>query len=179
VRHFSQDMRFVDQFKRGIKGVVSAVFQNEDRLGACSSESSVLMWRVRTGHAQDGLFPFLSEDRSSRWQRQRPHRLGVICGVHDKREAGSSPDRRTHLDFMPQEFRRTVHDKQSESESIRTRRFEAVKGLKDIFQLLRCHADPARDREPRCGCANRGDGIPEEPARPLQGISRRCARGCS
>jgi hypothetical protein len=26
--------------------------------------------------------------------------------------------------------------------SIRTRRFEAVEGLKDIFQLLRCHADP-------------------------------------
>jgi len=43
---------------------------------------------------------------------------------------------------MLQEFRSTVHNKQSESESIRTRRFEAVKGLKDIFQLLRCHADP-------------------------------------
>src|SRR5260370_16581126 len=68
--------------------------------------------------------------------------LGVICGVRDKREAGSSPDCRTHPDFMLQEFRSTVHDKQSESESIRTRRFEAVKGLKDIFQLLRCDADP-------------------------------------
>ena len=43
---------------------------------------------------------------------------------------------------MLQEFQSTVHDKQSESELIRTRRFEAVKGLKDIFQLLRCHAHP-------------------------------------
>jgi hypothetical protein len=68
--------------------------------------------------------------------------LGVICGVRDKREAGSSPNCRTHLDLMLQEFRSAVHDKQAESQSIRTRRFEAMKGLKDIFQLLRCHADP-------------------------------------
>src|SRR5258706_12169606 len=75
-------------------------------------------------------------------QCQRPHRLGVICGVRDKREAGSSPDCRTHLDFMLQEFRSAVHDKQSEPEAIRTCRFEAVKSLKDIFQLLWGHAQP-------------------------------------